>query len=82
MFTKWVINNESLKDFRFAENKTLWKLPFIDKNGKNRAARLIKQQAKKRWILNGKPWSERQLKKHLILDPNPIELFKNIDLPF
>jgi len=82
MKTKHIINIKGLELYRFAEDKNLYKLPFKS-NGKQYSFRLIKQQYPSRWILNGKPYSEKQLRGKLLKDPDPIVLFIDIeDCPF
>lgn len=82
MKTKHVINIEGLEEFVFADDKMLWKRPYT-KNKRNYGWREMKLQTSNRWILNGVPWSKRQLKGKLIKDPNPIEIYKDdSDAPF
>ena len=81
MFTKWIIDIDSLRGFVISENGEVYKKPFTS-NGKSYGWRKIKKQSKNRWVLNGDYWSENQLREHLILDENPIEIYKTDDLPF
>lgn len=76
-----------MEDFRFGEDCNLYKLPFTTKDGKKRGLKkLHKCRIKKRWQItrNGKveKWSENQLREHLLLDDNPIELTKQAEMPF
>ena len=82
MKTKHIINIGGLEQFRFGEDKNLWRLPY-NKNKRHYRFRLIKLQKAKRWILNGEPWSMRQLEGKLLRDPNPIEIYPDdSDCPF
>jgi len=80
MRTKYKINIEGLELFRFAEDKNLYKLPFSS-NGKYYASRLIKKQDNNRWFMDGKPYSENQLRSKLIRETSneSIVLFEDID---
>lgn len=82
MFTKWKIDVKGMENYRFAENGDLYKLPFIDSAGKHRELRRIKKLDKNRYVINGRYWSQTQLRPHLRIDDDPIELFKANDLPF
>ncbi len=53
-----------------------------EKNGRIYGLRLIKMQYPSRWILNGKPYSKRQLKGKLIKVDEPIILNKEEGMPF
>lgn len=87
MISKWIIDLQGFERYRFGEDKNLYKLPFITEDGKSRGLKLIKKdKMDNRWEfrINGKieKWSENQLRKHLIIDKNPIELTKINELPF
>ena len=79
MLSKWKI--EGIDGYRFGEDKKLYKLGFLS-NGKHYETREIKKQYPNRYRINNEWWSERQLKTKIVLDPDPIELFPSIDLPF
>lgn len=82
MKTKHTINIKGLECFRFGEDKNLYRLPYT-KNKRSYEFRMIKLQKSKRWILNGVPWSMRQLKGKLLKDLNPLEIYKKeVDCPF
>lgn len=82
MKTKHIINIKGLEEFRFGEDKNLWKLPYT-RNNRSYGFRKMKLQDSNRWILNGVPWSKRQLEGKIIRDPNPIEICpEDLDLPF
>lgn len=73
MHSKWFIDLDGFELYRFGVDGNLYKLPF--NSGLNYyETRLIKQQYNNRWHINGKLWSEKQLRPHIKLDPNPIEL--------
>ncbi len=80
MFSRWKIDIEGLENYRFGEDKKLYKLPYV-KGKRSYSLREIKMQYPSRWILNGKPYSKRQIEHKIIRDENPIELIKS-DLPF
>jgi hypothetical protein len=87
MESKWKIDIKGMEDFRFGEDKELYRLPFKTSDGKSRGIKLIKKcKIKNRWqvTINGKveKWSENQLRSHIIIDENPIELTKCETLPF
>lgn len=87
MVSKWVIDLEGFEYYRFGEDKNLYRLPFTTIDGKKRGLKLIKKdKLKNRWQITrfGKveKWSESQLRPHLILDDNPIQLTKTEKLPF
>jgi hypothetical protein len=87
MNSKWKIDLEGLENFRFGEDKELYRLPFKTIDGKCRGLKKIaKCKIKNRWQItrNGivEKWSESQLRQHIILDENPIELTKTETLPF
>jgi hypothetical protein len=79
MFSKWKI--QGIEGYVFGEDKKLYKLPF-ESNGKYYDLREVKKQHPNRYWINGEWYSERQLKPKLILDDNPIELFKIKEFPF
>ena len=79
MFSKWVI--KGIGGFVFGEDKKLYKLPFKNK-GRSYSLREIKKQNKNRYKINEEWWSEKQLKPLLYLDPEPVELFSESDMPF
>ena len=82
MNTKHIIDVKGLEEFVFGEDRNLWKRPYT-KNRRNYGWRRMKLQHGNRWILNGVPWSKRQLTGKLIKDPNPIEIYPDdIDCPF
>jgi len=79
MFTKWVITG--IDGFRFAEDGKLYRVPFVDKAGKQRDWREIKEQ-NNNWKIKGVWYSKVQLKPRLEPDTKPIQIFKTKDLPF
>ena len=81
MFTKWIINLKGLEKYRFAENGDLYRIPHT-KEKKSFGWRLLKKQRGSRWRLNNNWWSKNQLKQHLEIDTNPMEILKTKDLPF
>lgn len=82
MKSKYKINIEGLEGFRFGEDKKLYKLPYQNKQ-RSYALKEIKLQYPSRYVLDGGTWSQNQLRCHLELDKNPIELFPDIqDTPF
>jgi len=87
MNSKWIIDLKGLEGYRFGEDKNLYRLPFVTKDGKHRGLKKVfKCSIKKRWQVTrgGKvEWiSENQLRPHLLIDKNPIELIKEDQLPF
>lgn len=79
VFSKWII--EVLPGFVFGSDKELYRLPF--KSGSNYfGLRRLKKQDKNRWKINGKWWSERQLKAKIRLNPNPEILIETKEMPF
>ena len=80
MFTKWTI--KILKGYYFDENGNLWKAPFQSANNKSIDWRLIKMQYPNRWKIGKEYYSKNQLRKHLILMEQRIEIYKTKDLPF
>lgn len=80
IFSKWLING--FPDYCFGSDKELYRLPF--KSGRNYfGLRRLKKQPKNRWKINGKWWSEKQLKSKIYLNPNSELIVSNEkDLPF
>ncbi len=77
---KFSINIKDLENFRVSDKGELYKLPYI-KDNRSYSLRKIKVQYPDRWILNGKAWTKKQLKPHLVRLENPIII--NIeDYPF
>ena len=81
MFSKWKISKDGMSNYRFGEDKELYRLPFI-KGKRSYGLRKIKMQHPNRYLINGEMWSKDQLRPHLVLDDNPIELTKSDDMPF
>jgi hypothetical protein len=79
MNSKWIIRD--MPGYRFAEDGTLWRLPF-ESSGKSYAAREIKMQYPNRWRIGDKVWSKRQLRAKLEIDPAPVVLVKEFEMPF
>lgn len=79
MFTKWII--EGIDGYRFGEDGELYRLPF-ERNKRSYDWRRIRKQYPNRWLIKGEMWSQDQLRPKLRLDPEPLEIFKEIDLPF
>jgi hypothetical protein len=77
--SKWLIR--VLPGYCFGSDKELYRFPF--KSGRNNfGLRKLKKQQKNRWMIGSKWWSERQLKQHIYLNPNPEVLIKSDDMPF
>ena len=68
MVSKWCLSFTS--SYVFGEDKKLYRLPYTS-GKKERCYREIKKQYPNRYRINNKWWSEKQLKKHLILDQVP-----------
>ena len=82
MKSGWIINKKGFELYRFGDDKNLYKLPFISRLNYY-GIRLIKKQSNRRWYINGNLWSERQLRRHIKIDINPVELVKDVmDCPF
>ena len=80
MKTKWKI--KGIDNFRFGEDKNLYKLPY-NSNKRYYGFRLIKMQYGERWKIDGKWWSKRQLKDKLIKDDEPLIIYEEmLDSPF
>lgn len=79
MLSKWKI--KICDNYVFGEDGELYRLPFVSKN-RSYGLRKIKVRYPNRWVINGEVWSKRQLKSHIYLDPDPIELFNESDSPF
>jgi hypothetical protein len=87
MKSKWKIEIKGLENFRFGEDKQLYRLPFVTADGKHRGLKKIaKCKIKNRWqfTIDGKiyKFSESQLRNKIILDNEPIELIKCGEMPF
>ena len=67
MKSKWFIDLKGFDLYRFGTDRNLYKLPF-QSNLNYYETRLIKKQSNNRWYINGKLWSEKQLKKHIKID--------------
>ena len=81
MFSKWKISKEGMELYRFCHNGDLYRLPFKRYN-RSYGLRKIKIQADNRYLINGEKWSKDQLRQHIILDDNPVELTKTDEMPF
>jgi hypothetical protein len=81
MDKSWKIDVKGLELFRFDCDGNCYRMPH-EKNGRIYGLRLIKMQYPSRWILNGKPYSKRQLKGKLIKVDEPIILNKEEGMPF
>ena len=79
MFSKWKV--KGLEGFVFDENGKLYRLPY-KRDKRSYEIREVKKQYPNRYKINGEWWSQRQLKPLLYLDENPVELFKEKNLPF
>ena len=80
MVSKWIIDFTS--GYVFGEDKKLYKLPYLT-GRQARNYREIKKQYPNRYLINKVWWSEKQLKKHLILDQVPYLIIPEIkDCPF
>lgn len=87
MLSKWIITLDGMESYRFGEDGNLYRLGYVTTDGKHRGIKLIKKdKEKKRWFISrfGKveKWSENQLRVHLAIDKNPVQLTKEKDLPF
>jgi hypothetical protein len=87
MKSKWKIDLEGFENFRFGEDAGLYRLGYTTIDGKKRGIKKIaKCPIKNRWqiTIKGKveKWSENQLRRHIIIDNEPIELTKSEILPF
>jgi len=84
MFTKWKIDLIALSDYRLDANGNLWRMPYTDSKNKYRDWRMLKLQYPSRWAIDGKWWSKSQLRKHIIIDDNPllIQKLSNTEMPF
>lgn len=79
IFSKWLIIG--FDGYCFGSDKELYRLSF--RSGKNHfGIRKLKKQNPNRWKINGKWWSERQLKDKIILNRNPELIVSCIDMPF
>ena len=79
IFSKWLI--QGIEGYCFGSDKELYRLPF--KSGRNYfGLRKLKKQPMNRWKIDGKWWSERQLKTKIYLNPDPELLIANKDYPF
>lgn len=78
--SKWLI--QGIDGFCFGSDKELYRLPF--KSSRNYfGLRKLKKQPKNRWKINGKWWSEKQLKSKIYLNPDPkIIISSEKDCPF
>ena len=81
MKTKWRIDIEKLKSFRFSEDGKIYRLPYT-KGLKSYGWRLIKMQHPNRWRLDGVWWSKNQIKNHLIRDDDPLTIYTEGEMPF
>ena len=82
MFTKWKIDIKGLEKYRFDADGNLWKMPFTSKK-KSYSWRQIKMcRIKKRWKIGTIWWPQSQIRPHLVLDDNPIQITKSKELPF
>lgn len=74
MKSKWKFTIESLKDYVVGEDKKIYRKPYSE-NKRYYTWREVKIQNPKRYRMNDEWWSVRQLRKKLVLDPNPIVIF-------
>ena len=81
MFSKWRISKKGMELYRFCPKGDLYRLPF-NRNGRYYGLRKIKPQHPNRYLINGEKWSKDQLRQHIILDDNPVELTKTNEMPF
>jgi hypothetical protein len=81
MKSKWVFNIEGLSNYIIGEDKSIYRKPYTELF-RSYWFRKIKKQYPNRYRLNGRWWSESQLKAHIFLDKNPIEISKENNLPF
>lgn len=78
--SKWLI--EGMEGYFFGSDLNLYKMPFESK-GRHYGLRMIREQNKDRFKINGKWWSKRQLKSRIYLNPTPKIMIKNeSDCPF
>jgi len=71
MKSKWKFNLESLKDYVIGENNKIYRKPY-NENKRYYTWHEVKIQPPKRYRLNGNWWSIKQLKKHVVLELNPV----------
>lgn len=82
MKSKWHFKDlTKLENYCIGEDSKIYRKP-LTKNNRAYAAKEIKKQKGNRYRLNNEWWSEAQLKPHIILSENPIELFVDKNLPF
>jgi len=80
IFSKWII--EGIPGYVFGSDKELYRLPFATWPNHYRLRR-IKKQPGRRWKILNEWWSERQLKRKIRLNPEPIILIEpKPDCPF
>ena len=75
MNSKWVFKNDKLKDYVIGSDKRIYKKPFSS-HKRFFGYREVKVQYPERYRLNGEWWSKKQLKQHISLDPNPVEIIR------
>ena len=80
IYSKWLIKD--FEGFCIGSDKNLYRLPF--KSGKNHYGlrQLKEEKINKRFKINGKWWSKRQLKTKTYLNPSPEILVYLNDCPF
>ena len=68
VYSKWLI--KGIEGFCFGSDHNLYRLPYESFN-RWKALRLIKKQVHNRYKINGKWWSENQLRDKIYLNPDP-----------
>jgi hypothetical protein len=82
MLTKWKIALKGFEKYRFDTDGNLWKMPFTSQK-RSYSWRMIKMcRIKKRWKIGTVWWSQRQIKPHIIIDDNPLQIYKTGEMPF
>lgn len=79
--SKWLING--IEGFCIGSDKKLYKFPF--QSGKNHYGlkQISEDKKHRRYRINGKWWSKKQLKSKIYLNPNPEVIIKTLnDCPF
>lgn len=71
MKSKWKFTVKSLNDYVVGEDKKIYRKPYSE-NNRYYTWHEMKIQYPKRYRMNDEWWSVRQLKKKVVLDPDPI----------
>ena len=79
IFSKWLITG--FEEYCFGSDGNLYKLPY-ESFKRWKSLRLIKKQKHDRYKINGKWWSQKQLRDKIYLNPNPEQIIKGVEMPF